>query len=362
MASFIDEATIEVNGGNGGDGIVSFRHEKYIPKGGPDGGDGGRGGSVYFEADPNISTLYDFRFKKKFQAPNGQKGSKSNQHGKSGQDIVIKVPVGTLVISENGPHKQLDLETAGQTVLVAQGGKGGKGNARFATSTQRRPTKSTPGEPGEHLQLKLELKLLADIGLVGLPNAGKSTLLADLTSAKPKIGNYPFTTLHPNLGVAHFHGREIVIADIPGLIEGASQGKGLGDQFLRHIERTKVLLHVISLDPQEGDAWSRFQTIEQELRAFNPSLAIKPTIIILSKTDLVDSSVAQNAIQAFSGKGYQVIARDLLSEVNTHDILQQTVAVIDREKQNQPENEPSDSVPTYTLENMPQKFAKRRGA
>lgn len=362
MASFIDEATIEVSGGNGGDGIVSFRHEKYIPKGGPDGGDGGRGGAVYFVADPNVSTLYDFRFKKKFQAPNGERGSKSNQHGKSGEDITIKVPVGTLINSESGLRKHFDLESAGQTVLVAPGGKGGRGNARFATSTQRRPTKSTPGEPGEHLQLKLELKLLADIGLVGLPNAGKSTLLADLTSAKPKIGNYPFTTLHPNLGVAHFHGREIVIADIPGLIEGASQGKGLGDQFLRHVERTKVLLHVISLDPQEGDVWPRFQTIEQELKAFNVSLTTKPTLIILSKTDLVDKDTVQQSVELFSKKGYEVIASDLLSEESTQYILQQAIAVIDSQKQNSSISKEEDAVPTYTLENMPQRFAKHRQA
>ena len=362
MASFIDEATIEINGGNGGDGIVSFRHEKYIPKGGPDGGDGGRGGSVYFMADPNVSTLYDFRFKKKFQAPNGERGSKSNKHGKSGDDLTVKVPVGTLIVTENNPLKQFDLGSAGQTVMVAQGGKGGKGNARFATSTQRRPTKSTPGEQGEHLIVKLELKLLADIGLVGLPNAGKSTLLADLTSAKPKIGNYPFTTIQPNLGVAHFHDREVVIADIPGLIEGASQGKGLGDQFLRHIERTKVLLHVISLDPKDGDVWSRFQTIVQELKAFNPDLSTKPTIIILSKTDLTDQEIIEATVKVFSDKGYQVIPRDLLSEENTHYVLQQAIAVIDHEKQNQPTGEIVAPVPTYTLENMPHKFAKRRGA
>jgi GTP-binding protein len=360
MPSFIDEAIIDIAAGNGGDGVVSFRHEKYIPKGGPDGGDGGKGGSIYFQADANYNTLYHLRYKKKFAAPVGERGSKSNQHGKSGQDITIKVPVGTIIAGHiSGAEQRIDLHTDGQTVLIAKGGNGGKGNARFANSTQQRPTKSTPGKPGEALVASLELKLLADIGLVGLPNAGKSTLLADLTTANPKIGSYPFTTLEPNLGVAHYYDREVVIADIPGLIDGASTGKGLGDQFLRHIERTKLLFHVLSLDPNEGDMWQRYVVIEKELSSFNIELSQKSTMVLLTKVDLVDTQTVEQAIKLFSRKGIRVIERDILSEENALEILKQALAIIDTEKQNAPKEEIAEIVPTYTLQTLPQRFAKR---
>jgi GTP-binding protein len=361
MPSFIDEATIELRGGDGGDGTVSFRHEKYIPHGGPDGGDGGDGGSLYLEADSNINTLYHFRFQKKFPAPSGERGGKSNKHGKSGQDMTIKVPIGTLVVAtrSDGTVKKYDLQHKGHSILVAKGGKGGKGNARFATSTQQRPTKSTPGQPGEVLMAQMELKLLADIGLVGLPNAGKSTLLAELTTARPKIGSYPFTTLEPNLGVARYYDREVVLADIPGLIEGASAGKGLGDQFLKHIERTKVLFHVLSLDPQDGDIVDRFEIIQNELKAFNPELADKHTIMLLTKADLVDTDFVNQAKDKFSNMGMEVIVSNILSEENAQTILSQALAIIDKSKQ-LTEVEPSGpALVTYTIDNLPQINKKR---
>lgn len=360
MPSFIDEATIKIQGGNGGDGIVSFRHEKYIPKGGPDGGDGGRGGSVYLQADTNINTLSHFRQKKKYLASAGERGGKSNKHGKSGPDLTIKIPVGTIVKAEqeDGQEQIYDLSQPGQIVMVAKGGNGGKGNARFATSTQRRPTKSTPGQAGQLITANLELKLLADIGLVGLPNAGKSTLLANLTSANPKIGSYPFTTLEPNLGVAHYHDKEIIFADIPGLIEGASQGKGLGDQFLRHVERTKAIFHLISLDPDEGDPWARYQVIQNELKAFNPALAEKHTVTLLTKADMVDEESIQQTASMFSSKGIEVISVNILSEIDRQKILKEALAIADDHRQKKSEGSENEEVTTYRLADLPQKFRK----
>ncbi len=362
MPSFIDEASVTIAGGKGGDGTVSFRHEKYVPKGGPDGGDGGRGGSVIFQADSNLNTLYHFRYTKKFSAPDGQKGGKNNKQGKSGEDIIVKVPIGTLISvrDEQGIAKTYDLSTKGQSITIAKGGAGGKGNARFPTSTQQRPTKSTPGQPGEAFECELELKLLADIGLVGLPNAGKSSLLDALTTASPKIGNYPFTTLQPNLGVATYHDQEIVIADIPGLIEGASQGKGLGDQFLRHIERTKVLWHLISLDPDEEDAMDRYASINNELAAFSRDLPQKPTIIILTKSDLVDQKTINNVVKKFSKVCNRVIPCTILSEENHEKLFIESLAIIKEEQQKESivEDEPKPRV--YTLEDLPQRFTKRR--
>lgn len=283
---FIDHATIHLKAGDGGAGCTSFRREKYVPKGGPDGGDGGRGGSIILEVDENIQTLLDFKYQREYRAPNGQSGRGSNQTGKSGDDILIRVPPGTVALDDATEQVIIDLTEPGQQHVIAQGGDGGRGNARFATPTDRAPRRHEPGWPGEERTIRLELKLIADVGLIGLPNAGKSTLLSRLSAAKPKVAAYPFTTLEPMLGVVYIgEFKHFVMADIPGLIEGASDGKGLGHEFLRHVERTKLLIHLLdvsSFDP-EGD----YHTIRQELESYNPELAQKPTFLVWTKSDLL---------------------------------------------------------------------------
>jgi GTP-binding protein len=282
---FIDQAKIVVIAGNGGNGVVSFRREKYIPKGGPDGGDGGKGGDVVLRADPNLHTLLDFHFKNKFKAQSGKHGQGAKKTGRSGQDVVIRVPPGTVVRDLESNEVVADLIAADQQVVVARGGRGGRGNAHFATPTKQAPRQAEPGEAGECRQLRLELKLIADVGLVGLPNAGKSTLLSRLTAARPKIADYPFTTLAPNLGIVHYQeGHSFVMADIPGLIEGAHQGKGLGLDFLRHIERTKVLAFVI--DHTSENVAQEYEVLRNELHSFNPELLKKPGLVVLTKMDL----------------------------------------------------------------------------
>jgi GTP-binding protein len=295
---FIDEAAITIGAGNGGDGIVAWRREKYVPKGGPAGGDGGRGGDVFLEASPGLSTLVDFRFKKKFAAESGDAGSNSNKSGHSGSDLIIPVPVGTLVHRAaidvdgiTGPERLFaDLSTPGERVLIAKGGRGGLGNQHFATSARQAPHFSEKGQPGEQCVLRLELKLLADCGLAGLPNAGKSTLLSVVSAARPKIADYPFTTLEPQLGVVRLDIEEsFVMVDIPGLIEGASHGAGLGDRFLRHVERTRVLLHLIDGARSREELLADKATIENELSAWNPELVKKPLIPVLTKLDLPEA-------------------------------------------------------------------------
>jgi GTP-binding protein len=282
---FIDQAHITVRGGRGGHGCVSFRREKYVPRGGPDGGDGGQGGSVVLVADENINTLLTFRRRRKFEAPRGAHGQGSNKHGRSGADVRIPVPVGTIVRERSSGRQMADLVHPGQQMVVARGGKGGRGNARFASATHQTPREAEEGQPGEERDLDLELKLLADIGLVGLPNSGKSTLLAHLSAARPKIADYPFTTLEPHLGVVPLgEYRQVLMADIPGLISGAHRGKGLGIQFLRHIERTRMLmflLDVTGIDPA-GD----LQILREELSRFSPALLSKPSIVCLNKIDI----------------------------------------------------------------------------
>jgi len=291
---FIDQAKIVTIAGHGGNGVVSFRREKYVPKGGPDGGDGGKGGDVIIEADPNLQTLLDFRYRTKFKAQSGRHGQGANKTGRSGEDLIIRVPLGTVIKDEDTGELIADLVAPGQQAIVARGGKGGRGNARFATPTNQTPRIAEPGEPGESRTLLLELKLIADVGLVGLPNAGKSTLLARLTAARPKIADYPFTTLAPNLGIVHFKDqRSFVMADIPGLIEGAAQGKGLGLEFLRHIERTKVLAYLI--DWNSKDVHHDYQILRNELKAYNSDLLWRPSIIVLTKIDL-GSSVEPNGV------------------------------------------------------------------
>ena len=278
---FVDKVEVLVRAGNGGNGAVSFRHEKYIDRGGPDGGDGGRGGNVVFWADPNLNTLLNFRYKQELQAQSGQAGSKRNRRGHGGEDLTVKVPVGTQVYHEG--KLLADLTVAEQRAIVARGGDGGFGNAHFKSSTRQAPQVAELGEQGEELELTLELKLLADVGLVGLPNAGKSTFLSVVTNARPEIADYPFTTLTPNLGVADVDDDSLLIADIPGLIEGASKGKGLGDAFLRHVERTAVLLHLV--DIYDDDVAGSFTTIQQELAAYSPQLAERPLVVALTKIE-----------------------------------------------------------------------------
>ncbi len=265
--------------------MVSFRREKYVPKGGPDGGDGGKGGDVIIEANPNLQTLLDFRYRTKFKAQSGRHGQGANKTGRSGQDLVIRVPMGTVVKDEQTGELLADLVAPGQRAIVARGGKGGRGNARFATPTNRTPRIGEPGEPGESRTVLLELKLIADVGLVGLPNVGKSTLLSRLTAARPKIADYPFTTLAPNLGIVHFKDqRSFVMADIPGLIEGAAQGKGLGLDFLRHIERTKVLAFLIAWNSE--NVYDDYQILRNELKQYKEALLLRPSLIVFTKIDL----------------------------------------------------------------------------
>jgi len=278
---FVDKVEVVVRAGNGGNGSVSFRHEKYIDKGGPDGGDGGRGGDVIFVADQNLNTLLGFRYKQELEAEHGAGGSKRNRRGKSGEDLLVKVPVGTQVYQDG--VLTTDLTYAGQRAVVARGGDGGFGNAHFKSSTRQAPKVAELGEQGDEHQLILELKLLADVGLVGLPNAGKSTFLSVVTNARPEIADYPFTTLTPNLGVADIDDHSLLIADIPGLIEGASEGKGLGDAFLRHVERTAVLLHLV--DIYDDDVAQDFTTIQRELAAYSPELARRPLVVALTKIE-----------------------------------------------------------------------------
>ncbi|MGC8718840.1 MAG: GTPase ObgE [Thermodesulforhabdaceae bacterium] len=289
MAKFIDEALIHVKAGDGGNGCISFRREKYVPKGGPDGGDGGKGGDVYLVATSSKHTLLDFHYRRVFKAGRGQHGRGKNQHGRSGNDIYIPVPVGTVVKDAITGEVLADLVEDGQKWLAARGGRGGRGNARFATSTNQAPRFAEEGEKGEERDLKLELKLLADVGIVGFPNAGKSTLISVISEAKPKIADYPFTTLTPQLGVVSVDSdRTFVVADIPGLIEGAHKGAGLGIQFLKHIERTRVIIHLIdisSIDP--SDPLKPYRAIREELRNFNPLLLEKPEVVALNKIDLM---------------------------------------------------------------------------
>jgi GTP-binding protein len=290
---FVDEVDIHVTAGDGGRGCLSFRREKFVPRGGPDGGDGGLGGSVYVVATPRKNTLVDFRYHPEFEARRGQHGQGSNKTGHSADDLEIEVPIGTLVFEKDpaGDMSLLaDLAEEGQKVLVAKGGRGGRGNAQFVSSTNRAPRRTEPGEPGEERFLRLQLKLLADVGLVGFPNAGKSTLIARISAARPKIADYPFTTLTPNLGVVTLSDdRSFVVADVPGLIRGAHAGQGLGDRFLRHIERTKVLIHLVDVSSASGrDPVEDFDTIVDELRLFDPKVAAKPQIVAANKLDALD--------------------------------------------------------------------------
>jgi GTPase len=284
---FADVVTVRVKAGKGGNGLTSWRREKFVAKGGPDGGDGGHGGSLILEADQNLDTLASFRHNPLLTAEAGQNGKRRRQHGKTGKDTIIKVPVGTVVWDDG--NQLVDMTAVGQQKIVAKGGRGGFGNAHFSSSSRQAPQVSEIGEPGEEFELRLELKLIADVGIVGLPNAGKSTLLSVISNAKPEIADYPFTTLAPNLGVADIDGNSLLMADIPGLIAGASKGKGLGDTFLRHIERTAVLIHLI--DSASNEVVKDYQTINQELKAYKAGLETKPQLVVLTKADALDKEL-----------------------------------------------------------------------
>ena len=304
---FVDEARIEVRAGKGGHGCVSFRREKYIPKGGPDGGDGGDGGSVWLEADPGLNTLVDFRHARLFQARNGQPGQGRQRTGKSADDIIVRVPLGTIVRNVETDEAIGDLTEPGQRLLVATGGTGGKGNIHFKSSVNQTPRQFTEGTPGEARELHLELKLLADVGLLGFPNAGKSTLIASVSNARPKIADYPFTTLHPNLGVVALEpGCSFVIADIPGIIENAAEGAGLGHRFLKHLQRTGLLLHLVEIQPLDGsDPAEQVRALERELERFDPRLMVRPRWLVITKTDqLAEEEVDRMARQIVDKLGW----------------------------------------------------------
>jgi GTP-binding protein len=326
---FLDQAKIYIRSGDGGAGAVSFRREKFIEFGGPDGGDGGRGGDVWAEAVEGLNTLIDYRYQQHFKAGTGTHGMGRNRTGPGGGDVVLKVPVGTQILAEDGETLIADLTEMGQRVLLARGGNGGFGNLHFTTSTNRAPRRANPGLEGEEKWIWLRLKLIADAGLVGLPNAGKSTFLATVTSAKPKIADYPFTTLHPGLGVVRVDGREFVLADIPGLIEGAHEGAGLGDRFLGHVERCRVLLHLV--DGMGEHAGKDYKVIRKELESYGHGLVDKPEIVALSKADALDEATLKEqtarlkraakrtplVISSASGQGVQEALRALLAEVDT---------------------------------------------
>ncbi len=290
---FVDEANIEIASGRGGDGMVAFRREKFVPRGGPSGGDGGRGGDVIFIATHNIHTLSEFRFKREIKAENGEKGGTKNKSGRNGEDAILYIPVGTIIVDRDTNEVVADFSEAGQQLVIARGGHGGLGNQNFATPTNRAPQRATPGKPCQEFRVHLELKLIADIGLIGFPSVGKSTLIAAISSARPKIADYPFTTLVPNLGVVQYKNyQEFVVADIPGLIEGAHEGLGLGVQFLKHVERTNMLVHLLEVTPwMEGEENPRnpiddFEIIQRELGRYNEDLLSQPQLVVLNKVDL----------------------------------------------------------------------------
>ena len=327
---FIDEAIITVQSGDGGRGCVSFRREKFIPRGGPDGGDGGKGGDVVFITTSRKRTLYQFRFQKQFKSKNGAHGQGKRKTGKTGQDLVIELPPGTLVTDAETGQIINDLIKSGERLVLAKGGRGGQGNARFKTSTNRSPRFAQPGEPGETKKVKLELKLLADVGIIGLPNAGKSTLITTVSSARPKIGNYPFTTLTPSLGVVETdRGEPFVVADIPGLVKGAHKGTGLGIRFLRHIERTRILVHLVDVSAIDSDdPLHGYDTINKELAKYNQKLAEKPQIVVLNKMDLPDSLKAAKTFQS-AAKGKKVTLISALTGKGVDDLKLQIVQLLD---------------------------------
>ena len=323
MGNFVDHVKITCKAGNGGNGSMSFHREKFVLNGGPDGGDGGNGGNVCFYADLNMHTLLDFRFKSKYTAENGVDGAAGNCTGKRGEDLIIKVPVGTVIREAESGAVVADMDTAGETRTILHGGRGGWGNRHFATPTRQAPNFAKPGIKTEVHTFLLELKTIADMGLVGYPNVGKSTILSVVTSAKPKIGNYHFTTLTPNLGIVRRHGKDIVLADIPGLIEGAADGAGLGHDFLRHVERTRLLLHVLDIAGSEGrDPVEDFDAINAELSQYSPELATRPQIVVANKTDIMeDESLLEKLRAHVEPLGYPLFALSAASHTGTRELV-----------------------------------------
>ena len=353
---FIDEATIEVRSGKGGDGAMHFRREKYVPRGGPDGGDGGRGGDVILEVDHKLNTLNAFRHQARYRADDGGRGARQNMTGRSADDLVIPVPPGTLVYDEETGLLQGDLTEPGQQLTVAKGGRGGRGNARFANAVRRAPRIAEKGAPAEERVLRLELKLIADIGIVGVPNAGKSTFLSAVTNAKPKIAAYPFTTLEPNLGVAALDpDTNLVLADIPGLIEGAHQGVGLGHDFLRHIQRTRVLVHL--LDGLAADPLLDFAQINSELALFDPDLAAKPQVVALNKLDLPDVQERWPEIRkALKERGFNPLAISAVSGENVRQLLYRAAQALEQA----PPPPKQTELPVYRVAADPNAFTIER--
>lgn len=359
---FVDTAKVFIHAGDGGNGAVSFRHEIYVDKGGPDGGDGGKGGDVIFEATENLNTLIDFRYKPELKAENGQPGAKRNRRGKSGQDLIVKVPMGTLV--KRGGKLIGDLTENGQRIIVAKGGEGGFGNAHFKSSVRQTPRIAELGEKGETFEAELELKLLADVGLVGFPNAGKSTFLSVVSNARPEIADYAFTTLTPNLGVADIDDTSLLIADIPGLIEGASEGKGLGDAFLRHVERTAVLLHLI--DAYSNDVAESYRTIRAELESYGADLADRPEVIALTKIEGLDQDIIKmqiDSVRQAAGKNADIFAISALAHQGVTEVLRALRKKVNEVRTLQNEiDEIEDDIPVIrlTAEQKTQAWTVRR--
>lgn len=335
---FIDEVVIDVAGGDGGNGCVAWRREKFVPLGGPAGGDGGNGGSVIFEADSRLTTLLDLHYRRRLDAERGEHGRGRDQYGKGGEDMRVRVPVGTQVYDAGTGELIVDLDAPGKTHVVARGGKGGRGNIHFATPYDRAPRRAEPGEAGERRKLRLELKLLADVGIVGFPNVGKSTFIASVSRARPKIADYPFTTLVPNLGVVSLgEERSFVVADIPGIIEGAAEGAGLGLRFLRHVERTRLLLHLITVDPDPArDPLRDYDVLLAELQRFSPELAKRPMVAAMSKMDLPDVREALPRVrEALAARGVELLPMSAA----THEGVQDVLIALER-KLSKPEGDP----------------------
>jgi GTP-binding protein len=333
--AFVDQALIHVKAGDGGKGAVAFRREKFVPKGGPSGGDGGDGGSVVLVVDEGLSTLLDFRYKREYQAPSGGAGSNKDKYGRGGEDLVLRVPPGTQVHDEATEELIADLHVNGERFVLAKGGQGGRGNIHFATSTDRAPRRAEPGYPGEERAVRLDLKLLADVGLLGFPNVGKSSLIARISAARPKIADYPFTTLVPNLGMVRLRGeRSFVVADVPGLIEGAHEGAGLGARFLRHLERTRVLIHLLDPTAAAGRTPLRdYDAINRELKLFDPELAARPQIVVINKIDLPEVAKAQKRLVAtFARRKVRLLAISAATGAGVEELLEAAWKVIVAER------------------------------
>ncbi|MBF0140209.1 MAG: GTPase ObgE [Magnetococcales bacterium] len=344
---FLDEVKIYVRSGDGGSGSVSFRREKFIPYGGPDGGDGGRGGDVLLLADPQLNTLIDYRYRPHVKAKNGVSGMGQGRTGASADTVVVRVPVGTLVRDEMSGDVLCDLSRPGQRYLAARGGDGGRGNQHFKTSTNRAPRRADPGFPGEERTLRLELKLLADVGLIGLPNAGKSTLISKISAARPKIADYPFTTMTPNLGVVKHDDFSFVVADIPGLIEGAHAGAGLGHMFLKHVERCRILVHLVeALPPDDSDPVVNFHIIEEELAAYSETLAAKPRWVIISKGDLVDASLSRRLEKKLAKMCEKVTTLSSVTGLGVHDWLASLAGRVRKAQEMESDTAPVEDAPT----------------